>query len=220
MTRKELKKEAISLRKRGYTYSYISKELSVSKSTLSDWLHNIPFNPNKYTIKKILKARLSSGVYKYKTKIVSLKKAELQAKKDISDFSKRDLEMLGLGIYIGEGGKTNGITRIINSDPRVIKLMIKWLKVSFGVDRKQIKIRLYIYPDNQEDECIKYWSKQTKISTTQFFKSTIDRRTDKKVSKKGKLPFGTAHISVKSFGNKNHGVFLHRLIMARINRIL
>ncbi|MFA6273614.1 MAG: helix-turn-helix domain-containing protein [Candidatus Paceibacterota bacterium] len=220
MTRIKTKIQAIALRKEGYSYSYISEKLSVRKSTLSDWLHDISFKPNKYTIEKIGKAHLASGNHKHQIKIKSLEKAEEQANKNIKNISKRDLTMLGLGIYIGEGGKTNGLVRIINSDPKVIKLMIQWLKVSFGVEIKQIKIRLYIYPDNKEKDCIKYWSKQTKVPATQFFKSIVDHRTNKKLSKKGKLPYGTAHISVKSFGNKKHGIYLHRLIMAWINRIL
>lgn len=85
---------------------------------------------------------------------------------------------------------------------------------------RQIKIRLFLYPDNNEKECIKYWSKYLQISTEQFFKPTIDKRTNKKSSNYGKLPFGTAHISVKSFGNKDFGVYLHRRILAWINRVL
>jgi hypothetical protein len=123
--------------------------------------------------------------------------------------------MLGLGMYIGEGGKTSGITRVTNSDPKIIKLAIRWLKVSFGVETKNLKIRLHLYPDSEEIECADYWSKHTGIPVNQFFKPTIDRRTNKKLSKNGKLPFGTAHLNVNGFG-----VYLHRLIMAWINRVL
>ena len=48
--------------------------------------------------------------------------------------------MLGLGLYIGEGGKTDGLIRIINSDPKVIKLAIKWFKFSFGIKTENIKV--------------------------------------------------------------------------------
>lgn len=216
----EIKQKAIDLRKQGYSYNYIIKHVPVTKSTLSDWLHNIPFIPNKHTIETIGNARIASGKYKHNVKVESLKKAELQAKKDIGDLSDRDIIMLGLGVYIGEGGKTEGITRIINSDPKIIKLAIRWLQVSFGVEMKQLKIRLHLYPDNNEKESIKYWSEYTRVPESQFFKSTIDRRTDKKSKNKWKLPFGTAHMSVKGFGEEKFGVYLHRLILAMINKVL
>jgi len=77
-----------------------------------------------------------------------------------------------------------------------------------------------LYPDSDQEKSIKYWSKNTGIPENQFFKSTIDKRTDKKRPNEGKLPFGTAHVSVKSFGNKDFGVYLHRRIMAWINQVL
>lgn len=216
----EIKQKAIQLRKEGYSYNYIVKYVPVAKSTLSEWLQNIPFVPNQHTIETIGNARIASGLYKHGIKMKSLEEAGLEAKKIIPTLSERDVMMLGLGIYIGEGGKTEDITRIINSDPRIIKLTLKWWQTSFGIDMKQVMIRLYLYPDSKEDECIQYWSTNTGISKTNFHPSTIDRRINKKESKHGKLPFGTAHVTVNSLGNKKHGSYLHRLIMALINIVL
>ncbi len=216
----EIKQKAIRLRKEGYSYNYIVKHVPATKSTLSEWLRDIPFVPNAHTIATIGNAHIASGEYKHELKMQSLAEAKREAEKTISQLSERDIMMLGLGIYIGEGGKTENITRMINSDPRIIKLTLQWWKTAFGIDVKQIKIRLFLYPDSKEDECIQYWSKNTGIPITNFHFSIIDRRTDKKVSKHGKLPFGTAHVSVVSLGNKKHGSYLHRLIMALINRVL
>ena len=138
----------------------------------------------------------------------------------MGNLSDRDIMMLGLGIYIGEGSKTDGITRIINSDPKIIKFAVKWFITSFGVKTNQFRIRLHLYPDNNENECIEYWSKYTGIHKSQFFKPTIDRRINKKKSNYGKLPFGTAHMSVKGLKDERFGVYLHRLIIAWINRVL
>ena len=216
----EIKQKAIDLRKQGYSYNYIVKHVPVAKSTLSEWLHDIPFIPNKYTLETIGKAHLASGVYKHNVRAKSLERAELQAKKDVGILSNRDIMMLGLGIYIGEGGKTVNITKITNSDPKIIKFAIKWFVSAFGVDVKQMKIRLHLYPDNNEKECIEYWSEQTKIPKNQFFKSSVDVRKNKKQSNNRKLPFGTAHMTVQSLGNKDFGVYLHRRIIAWINKVL
>lgn len=216
----EIKQKAIKLRKAGYSYNYIVKHVPVAKSTLSEWLHDIPFTPNEYTLRTIGSAHVASGNYKHKIMIESLRRAEIQAQKDIGILSKRDIIMLGLGIYIGEGGKTVNITKITNSDYKIIKFAIKWFKTSFGVDMKQFKIRLHLYRDNDEKRSIEYWSKNTGIPKNQFFKSSFDRRTNKKLSNNRKLPFGTSHMTVQSLGNKDLGSYLHRRIMAWINIVL
>jgi hypothetical protein len=216
----ETKKEAIRLRKDGYSYTYIRDTLKVPKSTLSDWLHNIKFIPNKVTLETIGRARIESGKYKNNLKKENINKANLQAEKDIGTISNRDIMMLGLGIYIGEGGKTAGLTRLINSDPKIIRLAIKWFKFCFNIKMKNLTLRLHLYPDNDINKSINYWSKETKIPKEQFTKTIIDNRTDKKDKKRHKLPFGTAHLSIKSFGDKELGVYLHRRIMAWINKVL
>jgi hypothetical protein len=220
MYHQEIKQKAINLRKNGYSYNYIGKHIPLAKSTLSDWLHDVPFIPNEYTLKTIGNARVASGKYKHQTKVDSLKKARLQAKKDIAILSDRDVMMLGLGIYIGEGSKTFNITRVVNSDPKIIKFSLKWFKISFGIGIKNVGIRLHLYPDNNVKESIKYWSKITGIPEKDFGKSSIDLRTNKKNRNHGKLPHGTAHITVNGLGDKELGVYLHRRIMAWINRVL
>ncbi len=49
---------------------------------------------------------------------------------------------------------------------------------------------------------------------SQFHKSQVDWRNNKKQDKKGKLPFGTLHLGVKSGGRKEYGVQFHRRIQA------
>jgi hypothetical protein len=220
MYHQEMKQRVISLRKDGYSYNYITEHTHIPKSTLSEWLQDIPFHPNKHTIETIGNARIASGIYKHNLKIESLNEAKIEAKKDIGDLSRRDIMMLGLGMYIGEGSKTMNMTRISNTDPLIIRFTIKWLEKSFGIEKKNLKIRLHLYPDNNEKESIEYWSKEVGISIDQFFKSSIDRRTNKKMSNEGKSPHGTAHLSVRSMGNKKFGAYLHRLIMAWINEVL
>lgn len=105
MYHQEIKQKVIELRQKGYSYNYIIRQIPVTKSTLSERLHDIPFVPNKHTLETIGKARLATGKYKHQTKIDSLEKARLQAEKDINNMSERDTMMLGLGIYIGKEEK-------------------------------------------------------------------------------------------------------------------
>lgn len=215
-----IRKEAVDLRKEGYSYNYISEKIGISKGTLHCWLGKIPYSPNIETITKIGKARAVSGLLKHKEKLASFLYAKVLAEKDVGEITKRDLFMLGLGIYIGEGTKDGNTVRIVNANYKIIKLTIRWLKEVCGLKTDNFVIRLHIYPDNNIAECVEYWSKQTGIPTNQFLKTQVDIRKNKKVFKKGKLPYGTAHMTVKGNGKKEFGVLLARRIGAWIDRVL
>ena len=134
------KQTAIELRKAGYSYSTIMDRTSTSKSTLSEWLRDIPYQPNKETLARIQMGQLRSALAQNKQKIESLRLAESEAKKEIANLSNRDIFMLGLGLYIGEGSKTHGITRVANSDPNIIRLAIAWFEKTCGLSKKNFTI--------------------------------------------------------------------------------
>lgn len=46
-------KQAIQMRRRGWSYNIIADKIGVSKSTLSAWLRTIPYIPNKTVTKRM-----------------------------------------------------------------------------------------------------------------------------------------------------------------------
>ncbi len=215
-----LREHIFSLRKEGYSYNMIAAKTGISKGTLSEWLSRMPYVPNEEVKARIGKARTASVQVQRKRKLQSLALAKEISAKDIPTLTKGDLLMLGLGVYIGEGSKTGGITRVVNSNPLVIRLTLRWFKEIFGVSSRNFKVRIHLYPDSNITETLLYWSRQLGIPLTQFQTSQVDTRTGKKAFKKGKLPFGTAHVTVQSLGKPEHGVFLQRRINAWIERVM
>lgn len=213
------KEKAMKLRKEGYSYSYIQECVNVSKSTLSYWLANIPYEPNRETRARIGNAKSKTAIAKNRQKIDSIARAREEASKDIKTLSHRDLFMIGLGLYIGEGTKTNNTVRIINADPRVVRIALKWFREVIGLNTENFAVRIHIYPDNNKEECLAYWSQETQLPLSQFQKTQVDKRVDKKMGKRSKLPYGTAHITIRSCGKKEFGVFLARKIEAWMEEI-
>lgn len=126
--------------------------------------------------------------------------------------------MLGVGLYIGEGTKTQGLVRVINSDPKVIQLAIKWFMDVFGLPNTHFHLDIHLYPDNDIEKSLTFWSVATGIPRLQFGKTQIDRR-QKTTNKRGVLQYGTAHLRIKSCGKKEYGVFLFRRIIFQIETI-
>lgn len=219
MTNIPLRKRAVLLRKEGYSYNHISKTISVSKSTLSGWLSDVRYAPNAFTIASIGNARAKSGEAKAQQKKKSYEMAHKNAKADIGKLTKRDLFMLGIGLYIGEGSKTHDIVRIVNSDPAIIHFSVRWLQ-SVGVPIQHMSARIHLYPSMNVHTARVYWSRVSGIPISQFQSESIDRRSGKKIARSNTCPHGTLHVSVRALGNKELGVDLSRRIGAWMSLVL
>jgi len=215
-----LKIKAIELRKAGYPYQYILSQIKVSKSTLSNWLTNVPYTPNETTLKHISRARDMALKTIQENKLASIETAKKEAENYLGRMNQRDLFILGLGIYIGEGTKTQNLVRIVNSDPRIIKIMIRWFKEVCGLDDSNLRPRLHIYPDTNKHNAVRFWSKELSLNEAVFQKPCVDKRSNKSIKGKGKLPYGTLHLSVVSNGRKEFGVYLFRKICSWIDCVL
>lgn len=208
--------KAIHYRKLGYSYNMISKELGLAKSTLSHWLKEIPFTPNKQVIQRIREAKLKSAQFRHNQRMTNIKIMKETAEKELGKLSKRDLWFLGIGLYWGEGSKLYETIRIINSDSDIIKMSMRWFREICNLENKNFSPSVHAYPDTNIEKTVQYWSNITKIPKNQFKKTQIDRRKNKSNKKKNKLPYGTLHIQINSCGNKKFGRSLHRRIMGWI----
>ncbi len=210
---------ALQLREKGYSYTYIQQKTKLSKSTLSYLLRNVPYQPNLFTLETIGAARAKSGTSKAKSKRASIEVATQKASNDIGILSKRDIFMLGIGLYIGEGSKTQGLVRVVNADVRVINLFIQWLG-NLNYPKKNLAIRIHLYPDSNIDEAESYWSRQTGLPRSQFQRACVDKRSQKNRKRSGTHLYGTAHVTVRSFGDARFGVGFSRLIGAWMEKVL
>jgi len=209
--------KAIRLRKEGYSYALINEHLGVSKSTLSNWLTEIPFEPNQEVLNRINNTKLKLVRAKQRNKFKTWAKIKKEARIEVGRLVKRDLFMFGLGLYLGEGAKEYSSTRVINANPDVIRLAIKWFSRVCGVPRENFSITIHLYPDTNINETLMFWQKQTGIPRRNFWKTQLDKRKGKSKTRHNKLPHGTASLTVRALGNPIFGVQLHRRILAWID---
>lgn len=196
MAKNILKQKAIKLREKGASYSEIKSLVSVSKSTLSLWLKDMPLskariielrdrNPKRIesyrnTMRLKREARLSEV----------LKNVEFKLKK----LNERDLLIGGIFLYMGDGSKTTkGTTALTNTNPHILKLFIEWLFLH-GVPRGSIKIQLHLYKDMNIKKQIEFWSQILKIHPKQFRKPHIKSKVSNEVTYKNKFGQGTCTV--------------------------
>lgn len=193
MARKLDKQKAIKLRDIGYSYSQIKEKIGVSKSTLSDWLRDMPLSDKRI---RELRDFNSERIERYRNTMKEKKDKRLRevykkVSKDIGSFSNREIFLLGLFLYWGEGAKTARCsTQLTNTNPAIIKFFIKWLEL-LGVNKKDLKIKLHIYSDMKVKESIAFWSKILKINRQQFKKPYIKQTKLESITYKNGFGKGT-----------------------------
>ena len=120
------------------------------------------------------------------------KKLSFNEQTKLSPYQK-ELKLTGLILYWGEGYKTDKSSGIdfANSDPDMIAIFIKFLRVIYRVDEKRFRILLYCYTDQDIKSLIKFWSELTNILPEQFSKPYV-RKDFKENSRK--MKYGMIHI--------------------------
>jgi len=103
-----------------------------------------------------------------------------------------ELETMGAALYWAEGTKMRVDKRgwkqyhvvFTNTDPRMIKAFLKFLRSLKEVNENRIKIQLHLYPEHDTDEEIDFWSNVTKIPQIQFEKIIYAKGAGKRKNSK------------------------------------
>lgn len=194
MANKDIKSAARKLRSLGKTYSEINKELKikVAKSTLSGWCAGVKL-PASYEekVQKINKNNFSvvqklGAEARLIKKIKLLKEIEIK-NKSLTPFlkNKNVLKAVLAMLHLGEGAKWKSHRGLMlgSSDPDIIRLYIKLLKICYGKKNIDMCCRVSYRADQDIELLEEYWRKITSIPKGNFYKTKPDPRTVGKPTK-------------------------------------
>ncbi|MEK9173595.1 MAG: helix-turn-helix domain-containing protein [Patescibacteria group bacterium] len=169
---------AVRLRKLGKSYYEISRALGIPKSTLSVWFKDDPMSQEvKLKLSSKSNIRVAERIKKFSEN--NKRKWELwraearyEAKKDFESLAKNPLFIAGNMLYWAEGdSKVKNPLRLTNTDPRMIRLYVKFLIRILKIDKNKIRATLILYPDLNKNSCINFWSKEIDLPRSQFYKT-------------------------------------------------
>lgn len=205
MAKFDKKIKAHKLRKKGLSLGSIATKLEVSKSTVSLWCRDLPLTKKQQ--RRIEENQISAGnrgrmigaeMNKQK-RLDNIKRQEAEAKEIIGSLTERDKLFLGIGLYWGEGAKSNGDpASLINSDPELLLLARDWFEI-LGVDRKDFNPYIFISESHssREDKILSFWSKKLDIPKSQFHKMILLKNRPKKMYKNHDSYYGTVALRVR-----------------------
>ena len=171
---------ALEMRKGGKSYNEISKILDIPKSTMHYWFKDLQWSEkikDTLTEKAVVLSKKRIRIVIKANKAKWLKWREdfrKEAKNEFSELKTNPLFVAGLMLYWGEGDSNlKNMTRLTNTDPRMIGMFCKFVVEILRVPKKNIRAHLTIYPDLSENKCKKYWSNKIKLPINQFDKTQI-----------------------------------------------
>lgn len=203
------------MRKSGASYTQIKERVKVSKSTLSIWLREYPLSQERirelrdWSEQRIERCRQT----KARTKASKLARVSQEVAKRIGTISDRELFLIGLALYWGEGTKAaEGRVCMTNSDPAVLTLFLAWLRL-FGDTHQKLKVKLHLYTDMNIRQETQFWSRTLRIPVKNFYKPYVKTNVrDKPRNYRGRFGHGTCNVMLL---NKN----LYDQVMAGITYI-
>lgn len=186
----------------GFSINEICRKLGVSKSSVSLWIRDINLTPIQS--QNLFKRSVNAEVIE-KRRLTRLSKENARrqividgSRGEIRKISNNELFLIGIALYWAEGSKTRrGIVEFSNSDPRLIEIMMKFFKEICSVPSEKFRGHIHLHEHLSIKNAEKYWSKISKISVQQFFKTSNQHNKASK-NKKDSLPFGTFSIYVCS----------------------
>ncbi|PIY58543.1 MAG: hypothetical protein COY98_01480 [Candidatus Yonathbacteria bacterium CG_4_10_14_0_8_um_filter_43_17] len=182
-----LKPEAIRLRKQGRSLPYVHMKLGVPKSTLSYWFKDVVLTPSQYKKlhqdwkEALVKARKVAVKWHNNEKLRRLQLAEqegLTLLKNIDTSNVHTTELALALLYLGEGTKAKDETGMGSSDPLILKFFITCLRQIYQITESKIKCELHLRADQDPEEMLVFWSKELKVSKSNFTKPYLDKRTE------------------------------------------
>lgn len=170
---------ARELRLEGKTYDEISKELVVSKSSVSLWTRDLPAPPK--SDRHDARHAGAKLYYDLRRRRVHVERQneKLAWSDDLGPLSDRELLIAGAVAYWAEGSKakpwrpTERVT-FVNSDPGMVRLFLAYLDL-LGVAPERLRLRISIHESADVPAASRYWSDLLGLAISDFQRPTLKR---------------------------------------------
>lgn len=179
-----LKESIENLRRNGRSIPEIAAETGAAKTTVQRYVKHIQI-PKEY----LQRLREKQGGSRSRAEGLRAN-LEIEVLQSLGDISDRDLRMILIGLYWGEGTKKD--LSVINSDARLLQTFL-WALYRLGITKERISLSLRVHEGISIAEAKSFWSDALQISEKAI--SRVEVITGKK---KGKLPYGMCRIRVSS----------------------
>lgn len=204
MAKSLLKIEARKLRSKGKSINEIVGKVNAAKSTISLWTRDIILSREQ--LEKLRKKQLrGSEIGRLKGALIQkgrreklLRDSAKEGTAKLKRLTNREFLIAGTALYWGEGCKKSRDVEFCNSDQRLIKFMVNWLKTVWQLNNEELTCRVEINGIHKPRESLvkSYWSNYLDIPLSQFRKTSFSKIKSKKIYANHNNYYGTLIVRV------------------------
>jgi hypothetical protein len=171
LTRWERSELGRSLRRLGMSYGEIMQLVPVPKSTLSSWCGDIRLDSVQIAA---IKARTGSlqGIPRdtQRKRRDQVKEIRAAAATQVPHLMGDPLWVAGTTLYWGEGAKTKSMLAMANTDPRTLRLFVRWVR-RFHDPEAAFVLSLHLHHGNDERFAKEYWVRTLDLPQPEFYET-------------------------------------------------
>jgi hypothetical protein len=201
----ELHEKARLMRAENRTLEGIATTLGVSKSSVSLWVRDIPFEVRQ---RRRVERRPHRQHVEKLTEMADCDRLGLQRIGELSDDA---FLAAGAALYAGEGSKRDGKVSFANTDPSMVAFFCGWLRRYFVIDETRLRVRVYLHEGLDLDAAEEYWSEVTSVPRVQFNRP-YRAKADPTI-RRAKHVYGCAYVDY-------HSSRTHREVMGLVRALL
>jgi len=197
----EAQQKAVQLRREGQSIGRIAAKLGVAKSSVSCWVRDVMLTDQQLST-LTENSKRSLGFYEH---LGDLKRsAGTEARTKYQERGRElarqgfDLYLAGCMLYWSEGSKYRGSLRFTNSDPDMIRLFMKFLRLCFPIEDTKATLAINAHLNNglTQREIEDFWLGVTGLGRCQLRKGTYGNYSSASKKLKRNLVYGTVCVSV------------------------
>ena len=191
-------------RSQGLSLGHIARNLGVSKGSVSLWCEDIRLTPKQ--LKKLLKnkdngmrlGQVNAASINRKRRLDVVEGFKKEGLEKVKTLNRNEFLIAGLALYLAEGAKKSRRVEFINSDPRVIRFIAKWLRVIFGIKSEEVACSVIINQIHRkrEKKINNFWAEYLNIPLSQFRKMVFVKSKQNKIYENHENYFGTLRLCV------------------------
>jgi hypothetical protein len=214
----DLQNRSRDLRAQGWTLTEICAEVGCSKSSASLWCREVEIDMEALAERRRARnlagnegARARGPNKLQRRKAAEIEEMQRSGRTRMARLTARELLVAGLALYAGEGSKTDGDVSFANSDPRMVRFFVGWLRRFFDIEESRLRFSLYLHEGLDLDAANRFWSALTCIPITQFRKPY--RAIPDPSIRRSKHPMGCGTVAYWS-------ATTHREVMGMVDALL
>jgi hypothetical protein len=133
--------QARQLRRTGLPLADIATTLGVAKSSVSLWVRDVEFTP----LPRPPRGRRRAPNALQRRKQAEVDRLIEEGRARVGRLSEREFLVAGVALYAGEGSKSDGRVRFVNSDPRMVVFFCAWLRHFYAIDEPRLRLAVYLH---------------------------------------------------------------------------